>query len=463
MSLRLLTIAIKWGLSLSLLSGLLFGLYLVRERMQTERAGEESEEKTAAQQRGENGLVKLEEEETERYGLKTERARSVRWCPHRTVYGRVVPNPQATVEIRSPLAGTLQAARGTVWPALGQRVRAGETIGALNVRVGPEVRLDLQNKLADARIRQRGAEEEVQIEQDRAKSLRRVTSQEIIARSELDAALIHLAQARTQLATAKASVELWQQALEEIEKRTGKADSSWSLSFMAPADGEVTEVAGRLGMVVEAGSPILTLVDFRRPLFRLDIPPELLTSGGPPQHIDVRKPSASPLPLSGVVAPPSPTAELSESAKAYLVGPASRVDPVSQFVSYWYEVRLTSQGSSAAARESEEKNTRRSLYRPGMQVIAEVKTGEAAAQPAVTVAAGAVLYHEGRPLVYVRIEPEKFQRREVCLLGREGDRWVVSVRQGNLAIGVAPDEAVVSRHAQVLLSKEFLVGGTEND
>ena len=81
----------------------------------------------------------------------------------------------------------------------------------------------------------------------------------------------------------------------------------------------------------------------------------------------------------------------------------------------------------------------------------------------MTVPAGAVLYHEGRPLVYVRVGPEKYQRREVRLLGREGNRWVLAARQGELPVGVAPDEAVVSRQAQVLLSMEFLSAGADDD
>jgi hypothetical protein len=50
--------------------------------------------------------------------------------------------------------------------------------------------------------------------------------------------------------------------------------------------------------------------------------------------------------------------------------------------------------------------------------------------------------------VYVRIAPGRFERREVQVLGRENDRWV-------LASGVRPGEAIVIRNAQVLLSEEF--------
>ena len=75
----------------------------------------------------------------------------------------------------------------------------------------------------------------------------------------------------------------------------------------------------------------------------------------------------------------------------------------------------------------------------------------------MTVPSTALLYHLGRTLVYVRIGSGRFERREVRVLGREGERWV-------LAAGVAAGEPVVYRQAQVLLSEEFKPqGDMDND
>src|SRR5581483_1850649 len=164
--------------------------------------------------------------------------------------------------------------------ALGQRVRSGQVLGWVDVRVGPELRLDLENKLAEARIRQHGAEEEVKLQESRADSLKAVTSKQILSRAELDAALIQLAQSKNQLATARAAAELWQKAIQEVERRKAEQNSPWSQPLAAPSDGEVTDLAGRPGMAVEAGALVLTLVDFRHPLVRLDFPPEILAHGG---------------------------------------------------------------------------------------------------------------------------------------------------------------------------------------
>ena len=96
-------------------------------------------------------------------------------------------------------------------------------------------------------------------------------------------------------------------------------------------------------------------------------------------------------------------------------------------------------------------------WRPGLFVQAHLKTSGTNSQEAVSIPSTALLFHLGRTLVYVRIGPGRFQRREVRVLGREGDRWV-------LAAGVTAGEPVVYRQAQVLLSEEFKPqGDLDND
>ncbi len=435
---RSLVAVLTWTLTLAAVGGLLFGLSWVHEVMKAERVREHGGESIASRPRTRDGVVEVEEDEVERLGLTVTSAREVEWSERVAVYGRVMPNPRATAEVRTPFAGTLRAAADP-WPAPGTWVRAGQVLGWIDIRVGPEVRLDLENKLAEARIRQRGAEEVVQIQQGRVDSLKKVTSQEIIARGELDAALVQLAEARTQAAAAKAAAELWQKALREVDQRTEGKSAAWSQPLAAPADGEVTELASRPGMAVEAGALVLQLVDFRRLLVRLDVPPDVLPMG-PQKMVELFAPPAASPALRGILRGPLST-EPDTPVEAVLVGPAPHRDLTSQFVSYWYEAASS-----------------RPAWRPGMQVRAHLRPPGAPVQKAVAVPATAVLYHQGRALVYVRIKPDRYQRREVSLLGREGDQWVVSRRQGEAPVGVAPGEAVVSRQAQALLSEEFRGG-----
>jgi hypothetical protein len=231
-----------------------------------------------------------------------------------------------------------------------------------------------------------------------------------------------------------------------------KASLSWSLPLTAPTDGEVTELGAQPDTAVEAGGLVLRLVDFRRCRVRLDLPPSLLTAG-PPTELDLV-----------ALTPPAPafagpTNQLAGAApapavSARLLGPAPDVDAASQLARYWYEVDFRNPGSRGTRPELRDGIS----WRPGLFVKSYVKAPQTGAQPAVAVPVGAVLFHQGRALVYVRIEPGKFQRREVRILGRQGERYFLVPRDivfGDEKIGVDAGEQVVSEQPQILLSEEF--------
>jgi HlyD family secretion protein len=406
---------VKWAVALALFGGLLGLAYAANAWARRQRAAEEGEA-VSLPRRAENGVVKLGAELAASHGIQDEPARAVLWYPPLVVYGRVVPNPQATAEVRSPFAGTLRADPNAPWPTPGRRVEAGQVVGRVDIRVGPQERLDFQAKLNDARLKQQGAEDVLKVQQGRVGRLQKATAAESVSRRELDEALVALTEARTQAATAAAAVTLWQQALRAVERGGDRPAATWGEPLTVPAAGEVTELAARPDMAVEAGGLVARVVDFRRVLVRLDLPPEALTPG-PPEQVE----------LDGT--PPVP---------ATLAGAAPQVDAASQLAGYWYEAHTD--GGAAC--------------RPGRFVKAVLRVGSKP-QEAVTVARGAVLCHQGRHLVYVRLNPGRFERREVQVLGQDGDRWV-------LAAGVTAGEAVVTRQAQVLLSEEFR-GEVDND
>jgi hypothetical protein len=203
----------------------------------------------------------------------------------------------------------------------------------------------------------------------------------------------------------------------------------------------------RPGMAVEAGGLVARLVDFHRPLVRLDLPPDGLVAGPPAQVELVAAPPAPPA-LNAVNS--IDTAAQAATVVATLAGPAPQVDVPSQFASYWYEARLNAtEGNGPAATAGTNGVSRGGVsWRPGLFVQASLQVIGAKPQQVVSVPRTAVLFHQGRPLAYVRIAPGRFERREVRLLGQGDGRWV-------LAAGVAAGEPVVYRQAQVLLSEEF--------
>jgi hypothetical protein len=434
---------IKWPVAGAALACLLGAAFLVNDWMK--RAREKEAEKIEQREPPANGIVKLGKELAESHGIEDEPAQSTVWYQRVTVYGRVVPNPQATLEIRSPFAGTLRADPDHPWPTTGRLVRAGQKLSILDIRAGPQERLDIQAKLAEARNKQDGAESVVKIQEEKLERLLK-SGAESLVRHDLDAARVSVAEARTQLATARAAVDLWQKALDTLDKRGDRTSSDWSEPLTAAADGEVTELAARPGMAVEAGGLIARLVDFRRPLVRLELPPEVLAAGPPPTQVNL---VAVPAPTQSLGSP-DPAEATAAAVPAALVGPSSQVEAASQFAAYWYEV--------TPGKKSDNDLTPAGLaWRPGLFVQAHLKTAAAKAQEAVSIPNTALLYHLGRTLVYVRIGAGRYQRREVRVLGREGDRWV-------LATGVEAEEPVVFRQAQVLLSEEFKPqGDLDND
>src|SRR5262249_52780277 len=145
------------------------------------------------------------------------------------------------------------------------------------------------------------------------------------------------------------------------------------------------------------------------------------------------------------------------TVEAIPVGPAPRVDAASQFIGYWYESEPERPEAAAGkpGSVSAEGDSSGTMWRPGLHVKASLMPPSARPLPAVAVPIGAGLFHQGRALVYVRVKPGAYQRREVRLLGREGDSWALAARQTSDPSGLEPGEVVVHRGAQVLLSEEF--------
>jgi hypothetical protein len=424
---------IKWSVAFAALAILLGGAYFVHRHLQAERAGEETaavpSPKFAA------GTIKLSKQYAASFGIKVETAREVEWVPKATVYGRVVPNPRATAEVRSAFAGRLKSTEGGKWPVLASAVKAGETLGQLEVRVGPQDRLDLQAKLNEARLKHDGAIKVVHLQQDKVKRFQSAPTS--LARTDLDSALVALAEAETQLAIAASAVTLYQDALAALDLRSDSKQATWIVPLTAPADGEITELFGRPEMVVEPGSLIAKVVDFRRALVRVDIPLNLLTIAPPKSLKLIVLPPLAPALQGPTNRPEAPDAP--EGVAAELVGVAGQVDPALQAAGYLYEVSTAGKTPGGTLPIH--------LWRPGLFVKSQV---EVSARPvtAVAVPRASLLFHQGRALVYVQLSGDRYQRKEVTVLGRDGDAWI-------LGSGVDGDDLVVTEGALALLSEEF--------
>jgi multidrug efflux pump subunit AcrA (membrane-fusion protein) len=428
-------VLIKWTLTLAVVAAVLAGAYFIHRRMQEERTSEAASN-TSPLPKFKAGLIKLNKKLAESYGIQTEAAKEIEWVPKAAVYGRVVPNPRATTEVRAAFAGRLRSANGGKWPVLASTVKAGDLLGQLEVRVGPQDRLDLQAKLNEARLKQEGARKVVLIQQDRVKRFQ--SAPQSLARSELDAALVALAEAETQYTTTEATVKLYQDALTALEQPIDPKQATWVVPVVAPADGEITELAGRPEMIVEAGSLIAKVVDFRKTLVRVDIPLKLLMSA-PPKTLNLTVLPPTPPAFEGPTNRPEPP-EAARGVPAELVGVAGQVDPALQAAGYLYEVTETAGVAPGVATD---------LWRPGLFVKAQLDVNAAKPISAVAVPKSALLYHQGRALVYIDKSGYRYERKEVKVLGRDGNYWILEAGR------LDADDLVVTEGALALLSEEF--------
>jgi multidrug efflux pump subunit AcrA (membrane-fusion protein) len=424
---------LPWVVCLAVLIGLGALAHLTQKYLHDRRAAETAEANPETSRRAVNNVIKLGAEFAESHGIKDEPAGTTSWVKRATAYGRIVVNPRSVTEVRVGFAGTLRADSERGWPGLGDRVKAGQVLGWLDVRVGPQERLDLATRLGEARLKQKGAEELLRVQEERYDRLKGAGTG--VSRSELDTALTQLTEARTQLETARAAARLWQQAQDAIE---GRKEKMWSQPLTAPAAGEITELTSRPGMAVEPGSVIARLVDFRLALVRLEIPPEALGQG-PPSEVELFARAPVPPALQGSSNRHDPGRPI-QFLTGRLLGTAPQVEVNSQFAACWYEV------DTDFGRGDKSGST---FWRPGLFVMALVKVTDDPPHAAVSVPETSLLYHQGRALVYVRIGAGRYERREVQVLGRQQGRWV-------LASGVTAGEPVVFQRAQVLLSEEFL-------
>jgi hypothetical protein len=466
MSLRILGICLKWAVLPALLAALLAGGYFIHQAARDRLAAQSQAGDSNALKKRERvpGEITLKADYAAGLFLEVEPARSVEaWYEPVTVYGQVVPNPLASVEVRSPFAGTLRDGSAP-WPRPGQWVKAGSVLGWVDIRVGPQDRLELQNKLNQAAQTHKGALDTLKIKQAHLSRLENAS--QTVSLRELEEARVDFNKAKTEEALAKSSVDLWQEALREIDRVAERKSSIWSQVLKMPAAGEVIDLVGKPGTAVEAGGIILKLVDFRKLLIRLDLPPEALAKG-PPKTVELIALPKIPWGLRGARNQPQ-TENDSQKITAHLLGAGPAINPATQFAAYFYQVEAPPSKNGQGTHPTDEPEasatgevglvTNGFAWRPGLLVkgLLRLPPGpNGKSQEAVAVPSGALLYHQGRALVYVQKSKDEkavtFARCEVQVLGRDGSCWIIAANNAMLGDQVP----VVIRNTQLLLSEEF--------
>lgn len=81
---------------------------------------------------GDESRVVLDSAESRRIGLAVALLVHAAAADGRQLPGQVIPEPERTLTVRAPVAGRLTVAPGARWPALGERLSAGATVGRVS-------------------------------------------------------------------------------------------------------------------------------------------------------------------------------------------------------------------------------------------------------------------------------------------------------------------------------------------
>ena len=291
--------------------------------------------------------------------------------------GQVVPAAGRMARIAAPVAGLIEAGGVAQSPAPGQRVARGQVLAVLTPALG-----EGGSTLARARAELRGAEDEYA----RAE---RLYGAEAVPQRRVREAEIRLAAAREALAGIAGS---------------GSAGADGRLAIRSPIAGAVASRTLAPGSRVEAGAELFTVVDPSVVWLVVNVPGTEVLRVGRDASASFRVPGSD---------------RIYHTRRTVSIG--SVIDSVSRTVPVIYEVA-----------------NRDGSLKVGMNAQVAVGTGRPAR--GVTIPASAVLEEDGRPIAYVQVEGERFERRELEVGGTSRDRTLVLA-------GIEAGERVVTEAA----------------
>ncbi len=345
------------------------------------------------EQEGEAISFLKEQQWTLEFATETVTERSLReslWVP-----AEVRPRTGGKAEVTAPVAGRLSASSPI--PAIGTSVAIGQTLAYLVPRTGsPADRAALQFALAEAAA----ALELARKDRERAE---RLLAAGAIPSKRVD-------EARATESTAQAKLEAARARLAQYEAtRRGEGDTPENALFLlrAPLSGVVAESHATAGASVEEGESLFRIVAVDTVHVVASVPES--------DALRLRRLTGAEIEVPGVEQPLS---------SGRLVSVGRVIDPASRTLSVIYEVP-----------------NRERLLAVGQAVFLRLFTSAKSTAPAVP--ESALVDDAGRPVIFVQVGGESFERRPVRLGNREAG--YVHVLEG-----VKPGERVVTRGAYLI-------------
>lgn len=393
---------LKWLTGALVLAGLGALLLWAFLASRAEQAAERERERpiTAAQRvsRGPGGeiIVTLDRETQARIGLQVAALLPSTGTLELAAPGTLQEDPSRTFVLRAPLPGTLRAVGRGDWPKLGAVLSDGAMIGALEPRVAPAMKVDLESQLATARSEVTAATASVAAARSAFERAKALNAHKAVADRVVEEA---------RLTAAKEHARLTAESLKAATGPTGP------IPLRVTRGGEVLEAIAQPGEAIEGGQAILRVARFDTVVAKVEIP------------------------AGEVVAPRVSTARI------VVIG---RED---------HPLR----GALIAVAASDPKTLGQTLLfrvgaeglplRPGQAVTAYLPTS-GMSHAGVVIPRPAIVRFSGRAWAYVEIGGGQFTRREVPLTHPTDAGWFV-------VSGFTLGEQLVVTGAEVLLSEEL--------
>ena len=276
--------------------------------------------------------------------------------------GQIVPVAGRMARIAAPISGLVEPSGLAQSPAPGQRVTRGQPLVILTPALG-----EGGSAFAEARAELR----EAQAEHERAKRLYEV---EAVPQRRVHQAEIRLTAAR--------------EALSGFAGADGAREDG-KVVIRAPISGVIASRTLTPGSRVEAGDELFTVVDPTVVWLQADVPAA--------EASRISRTRGATFRIAG-------SDTVHETRRAVSVG--SVIDSISRTVPVIYEV-ANADGA----------------FKIGMNAQVAVGTGQGA--QGVVIPTSAVLDEDGRPVAYVQVDGELFEKRDLTIAGADRDRTLV--------------------------------------
>jgi len=357
-----------------------------------------------------DGSIRLTPEQVQAAGIQTVAVSAGEVAATTSVIGRVKARAGGEAQVFSPFAGRLIADPAKL-PRIGSLVRKGAVIAEVEQLLTTAEQAQISGAAAQfaatavqlqAAINQ--AQQEVAFRQTELARARQLYEGGAIPLKQLQTAEFNLKQAQAQLEGARRSKAQSEAAQAQQKNAPRRAP------ILAPISGTVVAADLTAGQQIDVARSLLTIVDLSSVWVEVSIHENDLPATRSARSAEITTPASPGRTYSG-----------------QLVTIGNLVDPVNRTLTAIFSVNNADGGlkleMTAAARIPTEKRAQ-----------------------ALLISASALLYEEGRRLVFVEREPGVFERRSITIGARQDD-------QIRVTSGLQVGEKVVSVGAQALRSE----------